>query len=104
MKVNRRGDHRSIRAENTKIVLPDFHLIAKVKPIHQPSRCKYGARRMSAPLLGRYKARHERILGQRGSGDGLIFDVERVKDFSIIRIVIVKMQPMNIRIISNNLG
>ena len=35
---------------------------------------------------------------------GLIFDVDLVKDFSIIRIVVVNMQPINIRISSNNMG
>jgi len=42
--------------------LPDFHLIAKVKPIHQQSKRKDGVRRMSAQFrtegynFGRYKA------------------------------------------------
>ncbi|MAE18157.1 hypothetical protein CMK12_04330 [Candidatus Poribacteria bacterium] len=64
MGVSRRGYYKSIRAKSTKTISPNFHLIAKVKPIHQLSRRKDGARRMSAQLraegynLGRYKGRN----------------------------------------------
>ena len=64
MGVSRSGYYKSIRAENTKTISPDFHLISKVKQIHKQSRRKYGARRMSAQLraegynIGRYKARN----------------------------------------------
>ena len=73
MGVSQRGYHRSIKAENTKTISPDFHLIAKVKPIHQQSRRKDGARRMSAQLraegynLGRYKGRN--LMSKSGISD-----------------------------------
>ena len=64
MGVSRSGYYKSISAENTKTIWPDFHLISKVKQIHKQSRRKQGARRMSAQLgaegynIGRYKARN----------------------------------------------
>ena len=40
MGVSRSGYYKSIRAENTKTIWPDFHLISKVKQIHKQSRRK----------------------------------------------------------------